>query len=178
MPKSSAAPAVTTFSFAASHDRTDSRRAGQSQPDDGRRHCRQGLVHPRRSVNVVENGRVWNDQSCFRAPQRELGEHALSRPETVRSSRQRSRDRPTPLRGRPAAARGRGSLEQGLPRLRASAPPPVVFRRQPPHRRRIPRPGPRACRPARSRAEEPMRRPSGPAPRTLAAQSHRTVQRR
>ena len=57
--------AVTTFPFrqAASHDRTVPGVPSNLDATTDVGIAAKVFIHPRRSVNVVENGRVWNDQS-------------------------------------------------------------------------------------------------------------------
>ena len=68
VPKSSAAPTVTTFVPSAETARDDGAVAGAARDLDATADKRAGpliLVHPRRAVNVVEDRRVGNDEAGF-----------------------------------------------------------------------------------------------------------------
>ena len=91
---------------------------------------------------------------CFRAPQRKLDEHALARPETVRCSGQRVVEIDRRRCG--VALQRRGDAGRPNRGFRRSEPPHhrrLCFVDSRRHRRRRRRPAPRACRPARARAE-------------------------
>ena len=84
MPKSSAAPAVTTLAPSAETAADDGAVAGVTRhldPAAGVGVAAQVFVDPRRPVDVVQHGRVGDDETLLACSERQLDDHALAGPE-------------------------------------------------------------------------------------------------